>query len=193
MCSKGSSRIAFAFGTIFAIKVMEIRVYPSRQALLSATLKFFHKADPESGVHVTLGSDGSLVGYGHVNEASWTLTEQGFLSFVSQGGQTSVVFNKVSDEGRFLLEGQHLLEPNTHITLCLEEVYRQVSVINPQETRELFKEQITHFGWSIGRHTYGQPLVYSTGHQVLKIGSYTAIGHPAFFFANAVTQTTVTG
>lgn len=177
MCSKGSSRIAFAFGTIFAIKVMEIRVYPSRQALLSATLKFFHKADPESGVHVTLGSDGSLVGYGHVNEASWTLTEQGFLSFVSQGGQTSVVFNKVSDEGRFLLEGQHLLEPNTHITLCLEEVYRQVSVINPQETRELFKEQITHFGWSIGRHTYGQPLVYSTGHQVLKIGSYTAIGH----------------
>jgi acetyltransferase-like isoleucine patch superfamily enzyme len=155
---------------------MESSLYPSEEALTSATLKFFHKSDPGVSVIIRLASDGSLDGYQHVNEATWTLTEQGFLSFVSQDGQTSVVFDKVSGDGRFVLEGQHLLEPNTHVTLCLEESYLRVSVNNPHETRELFKEQIKHFGWAVGRHTYGQPLVYSTGHQVLKIGSYTAIG-----------------
>lgn len=151
--------------------------YPDIGFILDSSLKFFHKNNPSAANYLRLNADGTLNGYGHVNEASWVF-EDGKLSFVSQAGQKSVTFENVSpDPGVIRLEGQHLLEPNTHVVLCLETAYPPVAVNNPQATRERFRDQILYMGWAVGKHTYGEPLVYSTGHQRLTIGSYTAIGH----------------
>lgn len=151
--------------------------YPSREEILSAVLKFYHKGNPQSAHFFKLNEDGSFRGYSHVNEATWSFGDDG-LKFYTQSGVVSVVFENCSEQpGVIRLEGRHLIAPNDRIILCLDQAYEPVNVNDPQSTREQFRHEIDNLGWSIGKHTYGRPLIYSTGHQKLKIGSYTAIGH----------------
>lgn len=50
-------------------------------------------------------------------------------------------------------------------------------------------EQAKRFGWSIGRRTYGRPLVMEPGRGNLTIGKYCALADPTIVLGNHLTTT----
>ena len=55
-------------------------------------------------------------------------------------------------------------------------------------TADLLREQIDRHGWSIGKHTYGRPLMMETGRGKLTIGRFCSLADPTIVLGNHGTR-----
>ena len=137
---------------------------------------FSHVGGPTVCDALTLGTDGRIEGYSHVNETAWRV-DDGILLFIAADGRVSTRFDRGSLlDQRVVLEGDFLLEPSLGIVLRLEERSWTAPSLFLSQSRLFFQEQIRALNWEIGDHSYGRPLVYAQGPERLIIGKYTAIG-----------------
>ncbi|TCL93129.1 acetyltransferase-like isoleucine patch superfamily enzyme [Rhizobium sp. PP-WC-2G-219] len=120
--------------------------------------------------------DGRLKGFPGYDVVYWAINDRS-LWLRDESGSVLVKFLPLSSsEGRIDLKVKSSDNSDIECTLHLEIPDVGISITNPHVTTLHLKDQILHHGWEIGRHTYGWPLVYSTGHQKLVIGNFTAIG-----------------
>jgi virginiamycin A acetyltransferase len=126
---------------------------------------------------IKLNRDGSIYGYSHNNEASWTIIE-GAVAFLNKSGDVSTLFDKVSlHQNRLTMCGGFLIKPHLNITHKLEEISYDWDK-RPRHknlTKKFFKEQIEKFSWEIGDHTYGHPKILEAKYAILKIGKFCSI------------------
>ena len=124
--------------------------YPSLDQLLDVTFRFYHKGQPQTAQTLRLAPDGRILDYTHSNEACWDFSD-GQLRFVASDGRVSVAFQSVSANPRIVrLEGQHLFEPNTHVTLCLEDARAPATVFQRSEASAASGDEPIGFDYNDG-------------------------------------------
>ncbi len=148
----------------------------SERRLVAALWSFSHVGDPRQGRRLRLLPGGGVGGYLHPNEAAWRIDE-GVLVLLDHAGIPSTRFEQAeqASDGRLVLEGDFLLDPAARIRLRLEEHRWDGWHDFPGMTRLRLARQIDAMSWTVGDHTYGQPLVYANGPERLHIGRYTSI------------------
>lgn len=138
----------------------------------------YKRADGKHGVGpIVLTSQGRLLGHSHRNEASWKVVD-GKIGFFTSEGEPSTIFDSYKmAEGRVTLVGKYLLRPELKIIHHLEQV--DFSWENrPRHhalTARFLASEIKRFGWSIGDHTYGRPVVMEKSLAKLNIGKFCSI------------------
>lgn len=146
--------------------------------LCKGTWILAHENGPVSSDAVRFIPGGTIAGYSHPNEATWRCVN-GVLEFMSADGRLSSRFNKVDSAfGSVVrLSGPFLLHPELNLRFSLT---RGTSPSRSPEnaTKVLCSNEISHFGWEIGEHSYGKPFVYAQDREnILLIGKYCSIGH----------------
>ncbi len=137
---------------------------------------------------ITLLSDGSIFGYSHPNESGWRL-QDGKLCFMNQNSEVSVYFSRQKTDGdqRLFFIGELVHEHNFSIKLYLKELASDDVLHSKADKKTEFDQppgatkialagKIAAFGWKIGEHTYGVPLVLEEALANLSIGRFTSIG-----------------
>ncbi|TLU70577.1 CatB-related O-acetyltransferase [Lichenicoccus roseus] len=75
------------------------------------------------------------------------------------------------------MTGSFLLDPNLDVAFALERNNPRLERTLPTGSKAHLAQQIRDFGWEIGEHSYGLPLVYAVdGNNKLKIGRFCSIG-----------------
>jgi acetyltransferase-like isoleucine patch superfamily enzyme len=148
------------------------------EGLVDATWRF-RRVDGSHAVEpVRLLHDGRLWGHSHKNESSWSI-EDGHLVFKAANGKVSTRFDQVERTAEGLrFTGAYVLNPKANVTHVLEtiELDWENRPRYPRQTRNLLKDEIKKFGWEIGDHTYGKPVVRESGRAPLTIGKFCSIG-----------------
>ncbi len=115
--------------------------------------------------------DGRLRGYDHPNECAWAVSE-GHLCFLREDGMITTVFDTRLDlDGRLALQGSFVGDPAIINRLVRQNSWLQFG----KSTRFELAGDIARYGWKIGDHTYGVPLVFEAGQAALEIGKFTSI------------------
>jgi hypothetical protein len=136
-----------------------------------------------SGEHprfpLVLHANGRIEGYQHANERSWTWVD-GHIAFVSASGRHSTIFDRVISESPWVLEGDFLLDQGSNqVVHQLRELTQYPQRIEPvyfkRQTKWMLHAQIARYGWVVGDHTYGEPLVLEPSCAHLSIGRFTSI------------------
>ncbi|MFU2316642.1 CatB-related O-acetyltransferase [Rahnella sp. PCH160] len=126
---------------------------------------------------IKLNKDGSIYGYSHYNEASWTIIE-GVIAFLNKSGDVSTLFDRISlEQNRLIMCGSFLIKPHLNITHKLEEISYdwEKRPRHKNLTKNLLKEQIKKLNWKIGDHTYGNPKILEAKYASLTIGKFCSI------------------
>jgi acetyltransferase-like isoleucine patch superfamily enzyme len=135
----------------------------------------------EGGKHgvspIMLTADGQITGHRHRNEASWKVVD-GKVAFFTADGLPSTIFEQSdSADGKVVLRGEYLLQPEKKIVHLLEQV--DFSWENrPRHhalTSRFLAAEIKRYGWKIGDHTYGRPTVLEKSMAKLNIGKFCSI------------------
>ncbi len=146
------------------------------EALVTGHLwRFSHASGDLAAPALRLLPDGTIANYDHPNERRWRLRD-GMLELIAEDGRVSVRFNEISlANGRIHLRGPHLL--GTPVLLRLDQRrWGEDETPFVAQTRLRLQYEVDHRGWTIGDHTFGKPLVYSSGPERLHIGRYCSIG-----------------
>lgn len=141
-----------------------------RQDMISRVWKFSHESGHVAAQEMGFRANGTISGYDHPNERSWSVDED-TLSIRNAAGDVTVRLGKVGNGPRLLLKGAHI--PSPDIILCLEEVGRSRGW--DESLRSVFGREIRDHGWDIGAHTYGIPQVLEAPISRLSIGRYCSI------------------
>jgi acetyltransferase-like isoleucine patch superfamily enzyme len=127
---------------------------------------------------VRLARNGTLIGHIHENESSWGFAN-GNLYFASLDGNITTLFNEVSrtQDGRLRLRGRCDVDPENIVYHIFEELNWTERKNIAERTRLHFTTQVEVFGWKIGEHSYGVPLVYwiPGRSEKLHIGKFVSI------------------
>lgn len=117
--------------------------------------------------------DGSLSGYSHPYESGWRV-EGGALVFIHKDGRvTSRLDRMPASGGGEVFEGPSLMNPSVIFTassVSWEDRGRW-----PQLTRMLMADDIAKFGWDIGDHTYGKPVIFERPSAHLELGKFCSV------------------
>ncbi len=150
---------------------------PSREVLIGCLWRFSHETGHLGAAAMRLSPDGRLENYDHPNERQWRI-KAGALELLSETGLISVRFDEVLEaaEGRIRLRGVHRLDSSGTMLLLEQRRWGDDQAPFAAQTRLHMAHQIDHAGWTIGAHSYGQPLVYAHGPEKLHIGRYCSIG-----------------
>jgi acetyltransferase-like isoleucine patch superfamily enzyme len=117
--------------------------------------------------------DGSISGYSHPYESSWRV-ESGSLLFVDTNGRVTSRLSRTSGAGESaVFEGKSLINPS--ITFTATSVSWEDRGRWPQLMRTVMADNIAKFGWDIGDHTYGRPVIFERAAAHLKIGKFSSI------------------
>ena len=142
----------------------------TEEFLVGRLWNFFHQGTNE---HIKLFKclpDGGIGYYNNANERRWRI-EDGLLCVLSDNGEVTTRFDRMEVSGELLLlSGRHI--PNPDIVLCLSELREWP---RGGGLAQHFSEKIKSFGWEIGDHTYGIPLIIEETLSKLKIGRFTSI------------------
>lgn len=156
-----------------------IRIDPSQ--LDTVAWCFVRQTGEHPKFPLSLRPGGTIEGYQHANERSWTWVD-GCIAFVAANGQVSTVFNRVLSEQPWVLEGDFLLaQGRQKIVLQLRELTQYPERIEPayylRQTKLLLHGLVTKHGWTVGDHTYGEPSVVEPECAHLSIGRFTSIAN----------------
>ena len=159
----------------------------------------FFRLSREDGTYasepIRLNCDGTIYGYSHPNESSWTFIN-GHVAFLNSDGVASTIFDECKIIGnKIIMKGDFCLIPNTKIRHKLEQIDFNWSE-RPRFgllTKKHLAIPIQQFEWEIGDHTYGVPLVLEPGGAKLKIGKFCSIaGGVTIILGNHNTHTATT-
>ncbi|WP_165492893.1 methyltransferase domain-containing protein [Lichenihabitans psoromatis] len=119
--------------------------------------------------------DGYVGLHRHLNQARWGI-DNGQLRFIRQDGVASTIFDQsFFHKGRLVLRGAYQFDAAAKSVFELRQLEPSFAPPTTIPTRDRLKSQIEVFGWEIGEHTYGSPLVLESGLAHLRIGRYCSI------------------
>lgn len=135
----------------------------------------------EGGKHgvspIMLAGDGQITGHRHRNEASWKIID-GKIAFYTADGTPSTIFDQTSTaDGKVVLRGDYLLQPEKKIVHLLEQIDFSWEH-RPRHhalTSRFLASEVKRYGWKIGDHTYGRPMVLEKSMAKLNIGKFCSI------------------
>lgn len=144
---------------------------------------------------VRLLDGGEIHGHSNENEHSWRIIN-GELFLYADNGRVSTAFGKPFIENdKLTFIGDFVLVPQWKIKHKLKQIdYKHESIdINPKLSKITLAENIKEFGWDIGNHTYGTPLILEANMAGLKIGKFCSIAPGVIIvLGNHITNTATT-
>jgi len=149
------------------------------EQLAKLTWCFVRRSGQHPKFPLVLHDNGTIEGYLHTNECSWTWVD-GHIAFVSASGKHSTIFDRVISESPWVLEGDFLLDQGrSKVVHQLRELTQYPERIEPtyyvRQTKLLLHGLIAKHGWTVGDHTYGEPTVVDPQCAHLSIGRFTSI------------------
>lgn len=116
-------------------------------------------------------SDGSLFGYDHPNERSWSIVD-GILCLHREDGLVTTAFTQVGrDDGVLVLQGTFVSDPSLVYRLVRQESWPQFGASMKFE----LADGVARYGWKIGDHTYGAPQIFEPGQAQFEIGKFCSV------------------
>jgi acetyltransferase-like isoleucine patch superfamily enzyme len=117
--------------------------------------------------------DGGLSGYSHPYESGWRV-EDGTLLFLHKNGRVTSRLERTSEPGHSaVFAGKSLMDPS--VVFSATSVAWEDRGRWPQLTRTLMANEIAKFGWDIGDHTYGRPMIFERPAAPLAIGKFCSM------------------
>lgn len=152
--------------------------YPvSLSNLLQSTYVFRREKENIPNKQIRLLPDGAIFGYSHKNECSWKILN-GYIVFLDSLGNPTTIFDdfKIIDD-RFVLFGKFLKKTKFEIIhqLCQIDIWDPNRLRHEPNTRNFLMRFVSKYGWNIGDHTYGKPIIIEPHLAKLSIGKFCSI------------------
>ncbi|MHA7142654.1 CatB-related O-acetyltransferase [Arthrobacter sp. Sr33] len=140
--------------------------------LLTNSIWHFSGNDRVLSIALRFHPDGRLFGYSHRNERRWTILDGQLCFMTEQGRLTGRLSPVVGDTEDITFCGNSLVDPK--VTFILSPVTWEARGRMETMTRAAFAGESALYGWEIGDHTYGKPIVFEKTSK-LKIGKFVSI------------------